>query len=121
MSKVVTIKTEEGIKTRRRVPDVSDEQREKRLCDMALSAVEQRMKNGTATAAEYIHFLKLASERSRQEQEELRCRTELLKAKTQAIADAEKASIEYGKVIKALKNYGGTVIASSEEDVSDII
>ena len=121
MAKVITMKVDETTKKSRNVPDVSDEQREKRLCDLALSRVEERMQNGTATAMEYIHFLKLACEKSKQEQEELRCKTELLKAKTKAIADAERANLDYANVIKALTQYGSTIVASSEEDYSDII
>ena len=68
MSKIVTIKTEEPVKRVRRAPDISDEQREKRLCDLAITQVEERMRTGKATAAEYLHYLKLASERSKQEQ-----------------------------------------------------
>ena len=121
MSKIVTIQTNEPRKTRRRVPDVTDEQREKRLCDMALDCVEERMRTGQATAMEYTHFLKLAAERNKMEQEEMRCKIELLKAKTKAIADAEKQSLDYANVLKAMTHYGSTVLASSEEDVSDII
>lgn len=121
MAKIVTIKTEEPVKRKRRVPDVTDEQREKRLCDLALTRVEERMRNGEATAMEYSHFLKLAAERNRMEQEELRCKIELLKAKAEAIKTAEQSSLDYAAVLKAMTHYGSTVIASSEEDVSDII
>lgn len=121
MAKRLTIINGTGIDDVKRVPDVSDNQREKRLCDLALTAVEKRMKEGTASSAEYVHFLKLASEKTKYEQEELRWKTELLKAKTKAIDEAEKSSIEYSKVLEALTKYGVTALASAEEDVSDII
>lgn len=121
MAKIVQITTDVPVKRTRRAPDVSDEQREKRLCDLAITQVEERMRNGKATAAEYLHYLKLASERSKQEQEELRCKVELLKAKTEAINEAKKSSQNYARVIEAMTHYGGTVLASSEEDYSDII
>lgn len=121
MAKIVTIKTEEPRKTRRNVPDVSDDQREKRLCNLALTRVEERMENGTATAMEYLHFLKLACEKTKLETEEVRYKTEFLKAKTEAIAKAEQSSLDYAAVLKAMTNYGSTILASSEEDISDII
>ena len=121
MAKRVTISTGSGVYDLKRVPDVSDNQREKRLCDLALTAVEQRIKDGTASSAELVHFLKLGSERYKYEQEELKWKTELLRAKTQAIAEAEKSSLDYAKVIEALTHYGSTVLSSNEEDVSDII
>lgn len=107
MPKVVSIVGNNAKKASKRAPDVTDEQREKRLCDLALTVAEERMRNGTATSAEICHFLRIATEKSKQEQEELRCKTELLKAKTQAIADAEKSNVDYAKVIEALTRYSG--------------
>lgn len=121
MVKRVTITTGSSIDDLKRVPDVSDIQREKRLCDLALTAVEKRMKDGTASSAEYVHFLRLGSERYKYEQEELRWKTELLRAKTRAIDEAEKSSLDYAKVIEALTHYGSTILASNEEDASDMI
>ena len=121
MPKVVTIKTQEPVKKKQFVPDVSDEQREKRLCDLALTKVEERMRNGEATAMEYSHFLRLAAERNKMEQEEMRCKIELLKAKTEAIAEAKKSAVDYAAVLKAMTDYGSVILASSEEDISDII
>lgn len=120
MGKIVTIDTESTIKPKKRVPDVNDIQREKRLCDLALDAVERRIRDGKATSAELLHFLKLASEKNKYEQEELHYRTEMLKAKTQAIAAAEKSNEDYAKVLQALSRYSGTVSSSEEEEVSDI-
>ena len=120
MAKRVTISTGSGINDLRRVPDVTDNQRERRLCDLALTAVEQRIKDGTASSAELVHFLKLGSERYKYEQEELKWKTELLRAKTQALDEAKKSAADYEKVIEALTHYGGTILASQEEDVSDI-
>ncbi|MBO7453604.1 MAG: hypothetical protein J6U54_24995, partial [Clostridiales bacterium] len=121
MAKVVTIVDGTSAKKKRRAPDVSDQQREKRICDLALTAVEERIRNGTATSAELVHFLKLASERNRYEIEELHSRVNLQKAKVDAINEAKKQAVDYEEVKQALTHYGSTIIASSETDYSDII
>lgn len=120
MAKVVTVKGGSPQKRRKGVPDVSDEQREKRLINRALELVEERMENGEATSAEILHFLKLGSERNRREQEEISYRTELMREKTRAIKSAEEREKKYDTVIDALNRYGSTILASQDEDYSDI-
>lgn len=120
MTKVVTVKGGSSQKRRKSVPDVSDEQREKRLINRALELVEERMENGEATSAEILHFLKLGSERNRREQEEISYRTELMREKTRAIKSAEEREKKYDTVIDALNRYGSTILASQDEDYSDI-
>ena len=120
MTKVVTVKGGSSQKRRKSVPDVSDEQREKRLINRALELVEERMESGEATSAEILHFLKLGSERNRREQEEISYRTELMREKTKAIKSAEEREKKYDTVIDALNRYGSTILASQDEDYSDI-
>lgn len=120
MTKIVTVKGESTPKRTKRVPDVSDEQREKRLINRALELVEERMEKGEATSAEILHFLKLGSERNRREQEEISYRTELMREKTKAIKSAEEREKKYDTVIDALNRYGSTILASQDEDYSDI-
>lgn len=120
MAKIVTVKGESTPKRIKRVPDVSDEQREKRLINRALELVEERMEKGEATSAEILHFLKLGSERNRREQEEISYRTELMREKTKAIKSAEEREKKYDTVIDALNRYGSTILASQDEDYSDI-
>lgn len=120
MTKIVTVKGESTPKHIKRVPDVSDEQREKRLINRALELVEERMEKGEATSAEILHFLKLGSERNRREQEEISYRTELMREKTKAIKSAEEREKKYDTVIDALNRYGSTILASQDEDYSDI-
>ena len=120
MTKVVTVKGGSPQKRRKSVPDVSDEQREKRLINRALELVEERMESGEATSAEILHFLKLGSERNRREQEEISYRTELMREKTKAIKSAEEREKKYDTVIDALNRYGSTILASQDEDYSDI-
>lgn len=116
MSKVVKVTGDSGVKVGRHIPDITDEQREKRLCDLALRAVEKRIENGTATSAELLHFLKIATERNKYEQQEMQYRTELLRAKTDAIADARKSTTDYNRVMEAYTRYGATFRSAEDED-----
>lgn len=91
---------------------LTPEERENRLIALSYDAVEQRILNGTATAAEYVHFLKAGSLRQREEMEKLQKENALLKAKTEAIESERDKASSYREVIEALKSYR----SESEDD-----
>lgn len=80
--------------------------REQQLIAAAYDAVEERIRNGTATSAEYVHFLKLGSSKNELESELLRVQTELAKAKEEAIRFEKEHQIAYDKVVEVIKSYG---------------
>lgn len=86
-------------------PQLTPEERENRLIALSYDAVEQRILNGTATAAEYVHFLKAGSVKQRQEMDKLREENALLRAKTSAIESEKDKAIFYKEVIDALHAY----------------
>lgn len=83
------------------------EGRENELIALAYDAVEQRIRNGTATSAELCHFLTLGSTRSRLQKECLTADTELKRAKVEAIHQAEISDETYREAIAAMKRYSG--------------
>ena len=86
-------------------PAGTPEERENQLIALAYDAVEARIRNGTASAAEYVHFLKAGSIKQREEMEKLQKENELLRAKTEAI-DSEKTREDlYRKAIAAMRSY----------------
>lgn len=86
-------------------PPLTPEEWENRLIAKSFRAVEERIENGTATAAEYVHFLKAGSARQREEIEKLREENALLRAKTSAIeAERDRASL-YREAIEAMGAY----------------
>lgn len=90
-------------------PAGTPEERENQLIALAYDAVESRIRNGTASAAEYVHFLKAGSIRQREEMEKLQKENELLRAKTEAI-DSEKTREElYRQAIEAMRSYAQPV------------
>ena len=61
------------------------EGRESECIALAYSLVEQRLREGTATSQETVHFLKLGSQKNQYEVERLKEENKLLRAKTEAI------------------------------------
>lgn len=86
-------------------PYLTPEEWENRLIALSYDAVEQRILNGTATAMEYVHFLKAGSMKQREEMEKLKEENALLRAKTSAIESEKDRAVFYREVIAALGNY----------------
>lgn len=86
-------------------PMMSPEEWENHLIAMSYQAVEDRIRNGTATAAEYVHFLKAGSAKQREEMRKLKEENALLKAKTSAIESAKDRAVSYREVIDAFTSY----------------
>lgn len=95
------------IKTPRGPAATSMEARENELISMAYDAAEERIRNGTATSQEIVHFLKLGSSRDRLEKEMMEAEMELKQAKIQALESAEHLEKIYNDAIEAMKRYSG--------------
>jgi len=91
------------------------EAREQQLIALAVDCAEERLRNGTASSAEIVHFLRLASSKNELEQEKLRHENELLKAKTAAIEAEQKSEEAYRKVLNAIRLYSGHGDDNEEE------
>ena len=70
-------------------PAMSPEARENQLRSLAVDCAERQMREGTASAAVIVHYLKLGTEKERLEREKLKAENQLLQAKTKAIEDAK--------------------------------
>lgn len=88
-------------------PALTPEAREGQLISLAVDLVEQRLRDGTATSQEVVHFLKLGSMRERLEREKLEHENRLLEAKKQAIESAERMDEMYSAAIRAMQIYQG--------------
>ena len=87
------------------------EGKEAQLIALAYDCVEERLRNGTATAQETTYFLKLGSEQARLEKRELQERIKLLEAKTDSLDAAKRIESMYDDVIKAVLSYRSPVNA----------
>lgn len=97
-------------------PALDPENREQQLIALAVDLVEQRLRDGTASAQETTHFLKLASQKTKIDLERAKLENELIKAKTKSINDQADIKTLYKDAIAAMRRYGGH---SSYEDGED--
>lgn len=88
-------------------PARTPEARENQLISMAYDLAEQRLRDGSATSAEVVHFLKLGSLKERQELELNKKKMELMEAKTEALQSAKRVEELYGAAIEAMRRYSG--------------
>ena len=88
-------------------PALNPEARESQMAALAMDLVEQRLRDGTASSQETTHFLKLVSSKAQLENERMRLETELVAAKTKALANAEEIKVLYEEALKAMRRYGG--------------
>ena len=97
-------------------PATTPEGREKQLISQAMDLVEQRILDGTASAQETIHFLKLATSREQLEQAKLRKENELLQARVESMASMKNVEELYGQALNAMRQYSGQM---TEHDLDD--
>ena len=88
-------------------PGATPDARESQMIDLADQLAERQLRDGSASAQVITHYLRLGSSRERIEQEKLALETELVKAKTEAIANAQKTEELYREALQAMRSYSG--------------
>ena len=88
-------------------PALTPEAREQQMISLAYDLVEQRLRDGTASSQETTHFLKLATDKSRLQNELLQAQTAMAIAKKEDLESNKRSEAMYGEVLKALRNYSG--------------
>ncbi len=101
---------------RRTRPATTPQGREAQLTAYAFDLAEKRLLNGSATAAEVVHFLKLGSSREQLEQQRLEVEVELQRAKAAAIASQAKQEELYAKALSAMRTYSGQPPEESDDE-----
>ena len=99
--------------TQRSAPAMTQEAKESQLIALAYDLAEERMRNGTATSQEIVHFLKLGSSKDRIEREILERQKDLVSAKTEALQAQKRIEELLSNAVEAMKVYSGS---SGEED-----
>ncbi len=99
-------------------PVMSPEAYENRLINKSYKAVEKRIENGEATAAELVHFLREGSIRQQLELEKLKKENELLKVKADSITAQKEVKELYAEAISAFRKYSG-VPSIDDENLDD--
>lgn len=88
-------------------PALTPKARENQLIALAVDEAERQLRDHTASSQVITHFLKLATDREKLEQERLKGEIELQKAKIKALDNAEEIKVLYENAIKAMRSYGG--------------
>ena len=101
---------------RRIRPSENPDIRESQLVALAVDRVEQRLRDGTATSQEIIHYLRLGSQKSKLEEEKIKLENELLAAKTEAIKAAKENAVMFAEAIAAMQSYRPTIDDEEDEE-----
>lgn len=102
-------------------PATTLEGREDQLIAAAMDLVERRIREGTASAQETVHFLKLGSVRNQLEQDELRGKAKVLQARIDDLESRRTGEDMYATALAAFRGYSGQdpVDPEAEEDFYD--
>lgn len=88
-------------------PALTPEAREQQLISLAVDLVEQRLIDGTASSQETTHFLKLATQKYREELSLVKAQKEKAEAQVEAMKANVRSETMYEEVLKAFKDYNG--------------
>ena len=92
----------------RQPPAQTLEGRESQMISLAVDLAERRLREGTASSQEIVHYLRLGSTREKIEQERLRQQTSLLVEQAKAMESAQRVEELYTQALDAMRSYSGT-------------
>lgn len=95
------------------------EGREDQLIAAAMDLVERRIAEGTASAQETVHFLKLGSVRNQLEQSKLKAENDMLLARVKEMESRQSSEGLYAEALAAFKGYSGQS-SFMEDDFEDL-
>ena len=101
--------------TRKMRPALTPEARENQLISLSIDLAERQLLDGTASAQVITHYLKLGTTRERLEQEKLAQENALLRARTDAMASAQRVEELYGRALNAMRSYAGQEVEDDYE------
>lgn len=88
-------------------PAMSPEARENQMISLAMNLAEKHLIDGTASAQEITHFLKLGTQKERLEKDILEKQKALLDAKTDSLKSSKRNEELYERAIAAMKICSG--------------
>lgn len=92
---------------RRSRPATTPEGRENQMIALAVDLTEKQLRDGTATAQQITHYLRLGSSREQLEKRRLEKENELLNARVEQLASAKKVEELYETALNAMRAYSG--------------
>lgn len=97
-------------------PATTLEGREDQLIAAAMDLVERRISEGTASAQETVHFLRLGSVRNQLEQDKLRHENEVLQTRVKEMESRRSSEDLYARALAAMRGYQGLEPLPEEDD-----
>lgn len=97
----------------------SPEARNNELIAMAYDLAEKRIREGTASAMEITHFLKLGSPKERYEIELLSQQTKLAAAKAESYQTSKNTEKLYKDALNAMRIYNGQDPQEDEDEFNE--
>lgn len=97
-------------------PARTPKQRENQIINLVMDVVEQKIMDGTASSQILCHFLKLATEKERLENDKLRGELELAKARVRQIDMQEDLKNLYEGAVSAMRSYRSTNETDEEQE-----
>lgn len=88
-------------------PARTPEERENQLIALSMDLAEKRIRDGSATAQEVTHFLKLGSVRNQLELQKIERENKLLEAKVDQIESGHRSDDKLEEVLRAVTSYKG--------------
>lgn len=97
-------------------PAASDEERTMQMGSLAMDLAEMRMREGIASSAEILYFIKAASPEARLERTKLEEETKLIQARVTDIERSKNTEELYAQAIAAFQEYQGIEYNAEEGD-----
>lgn len=95
-------------------PMLSPEAREQHCIGLAMDLVEQRLKDGSATAQEVVYFLKAGSTEGQKRIEKLEEENKLLRAKTKDLESSKDIERITREALAAFTRYSGEKVLEDD-------
>lgn len=95
------------------------EGREDQLTAMVYDLVEQRVRDGTASAQETVHFLRAGSREKQMQLDKLRGENEVLKTRVKEMEQRSSGEELMARALEAFKGYSGQIAVDPEETYYD--
>lgn len=83
----------------------SPEEREQEMIELAMRCAEQQLRDGTASPAVVVHFLKRTDPEERKKLEKMEKEIALLQAKIESYESSKRLEDLYANAINALRSY----------------
>lgn len=104
---MATRKKSDENEPKRRRRATTPEGRESQLVSLAYDLAEERLREGTASSMEVVHWLRLKTTKTKLEEEKLRKENILLSARAESLESQKNVEKLYSDALRAMKSYQG--------------